>query len=60
MFVLAGDEGAMTLAPVSLASPKSRIFSRPSFVTKRFSGFTSQWITPRSCAAARPCASSTV
>ncbi len=31
---------------VSLARPKSRIFTRPSFVTKRFSGFKSRWTIP--------------
>ena len=36
------------------ASPKSRILRWPSFVTKRFSGFKSRWITPFSWAAERP------
>ena len=36
------------------ARPKSRIFTIPSFVTKRFSGLMSRWMTPLSCAAARP------
>ncbi len=39
---------------VSFARPKSRILTRPSFVTKRFSGFKSRWTMPLSCAAARP------
>ena len=37
-----------------LASPKSRIFTRPSSVTNMFSGFRSRWTMPFSCAAARP------
>ena len=49
---------SVTAAPlsgrVSLASPKSRIFIRPSEVRKRFSGFRSRWTIPFSCAAARP------
>ena len=36
----------------SFASPKSRIFTRPSFVRKTFSGFRSRWTIPFSCAAA--------
>ena len=39
---------------VSLARPKSRILTRPSRVTKTFSGFRSRWTMPLSCAAARP------
>ena len=39
----------------SFARPKSRILTRPSFVTKTFSGFRSRWTMPFSCAAARPC-----
>ena len=39
---------------VSFARPKSRIFTRPSFVTNRFSGFRSRCTIPFSCAAARP------
>ena len=39
---------------VSLARPKSRILTRPSLVTKTFSGFRSRWTMPFSCAAARP------
>ena len=30
----------------SLASPKSRIFARPSCVMKMFSGFRSRWMMP--------------
>ena len=41
---------------VSFARPKSRIFTRPSFVRNRFSGFRSLWMIPFSCAAARPLA----
>ena len=41
---------------MSLARPKSRILTRPSRVTKRFSGLRSRWTIPRSCAAASPCA----
>ena len=41
---------------VSLARPKSRIFTRPSVVRKRFSGLRSRWTIPLRCAAARPCA----
>ena len=40
----------------SLARPKSRILTRPSLVTNRFSGFRSRCTIPFSCAAARPCA----
>ncbi len=40
----------------SLASPKSRILTRPSFVTKTFSGLMSRWTIPLSCAAASPVA----
>jgi len=36
------------------ASPKSRIFTRPSEVTNTFSGFRSRWTIPLSCSAARP------
>jgi ABC-type sugar transport system ATPase subunit len=36
------------------ASPKSRILTVPSDVTKTFSGFRSRWTMPRACAAARP------
>ena len=43
-------------ADAALARPKSRIFTRPSDVTKRFSGFRSRWTIPFSCAAASPCA----
>src|SRR3989454_5618565 len=39
------------------ARPKSRIFSRPSSVRKRFSGLRSRCTMPRACAAARPRAS---
>ena len=39
---------------VSFASPKSRIFTRPSPVTKMFSGFRSRCTMPFSWAAARP------
>jgi hypothetical protein len=39
---------------VSFASPKSRIFTRPSSVMKMFSGFRSRCTIPRSCAAASP------
>ncbi len=38
------------------AIPKSRIFARPSFVRKMFSGLMSRWMTPRACAAERPSA----
>ena len=38
----------------SFARPKSRIFTRPSSVTKTFSGFRSRWTIPLSWAAARP------
>ena len=40
----------------SFARPKSRIFTRPSLVKNRFSGFRSRWMMPFSCAAARPLA----
>ncbi len=40
------------LAGESLARPKSRILTRPSLVTKRFSGFRSRWTIPFSWAAA--------
>ena len=40
--------------PMRLARPKSRILTRPSLVTKMFSGFRSRWTMPLSCAAARP------
>ena len=39
---------------ISLARPKSRILTRPSVVTKTFSGFRSRWTMPLVCAAARP------
>ena len=42
---------------VNLASPKSRIFSRPSGVRKRFSGLMSRCAMPFACAAASPAAS---
>ena len=45
---------AVPSACVSLARPKSRILTRPSLVTKTFSGFRSRWTMPFSCAAARP------
>jgi len=38
------------------ARPKSSTLTRPSRVTKRFSGLTSRWTRCFSCAAARPCA----
>ena len=41
-------------ACVSLARPKSRIFTRSSEVTNTFSGFRSRWTIPFSCAAASP------
>ena len=41
---------------VSLARPKSRIFTRSPAVMNMFSGFRSRWTIPLSCAAARPCA----
>ena len=41
-------------ACVSFARPKSRILTRPSFVTNRFSGFRSRCTIPFSCAAASP------
>ena len=34
-----------------LASPKSRIFTRPSRVTRMFAGFRSRWTIPAPCAA---------
>ena len=37
-----------------LASPKSRILTRPSRVRNRFSGLRSRWTIPFSCAAASP------
>src|SRR5262249_42287132 len=40
----------------TLASPKSRILTRPSFVTMTFSGFRSRWTIPASCARASPSA----
>src|SRR5262249_29215093 len=40
----------------NFANPKSRILTRPSLVTNRFSGFRSRWTTPFSCAAAMPAA----
>lgn len=36
--------------------PKSRMFTQPSEVRKRFSGFRSRWMTPFECAVARPSA----
>ena len=39
---------------MSLARPKSRIFTLPSSVTNRFSGFRSRCAIPFWCAAARP------
>ena len=56
--VAVGTLVASTLpsACVSLARPKSRILTRPSRVTKTFSGFRSRWTMPFSWAAARPCA----
>ena len=48
--------GALSSGRVSFARPKSRIFTRPSVVTNRFSGFRSRCTMPLSCAAARPCA----
>ena len=39
---------------VSLANPKSRILTCPSWVMKRFSGFRSRWTIPLACAAAKP------
>lgn len=41
---------------LSFARPKSRIFGRPSRVTKTFSGFRSRWTIPFSWAAERPSA----
>ncbi len=41
-------------AVFSFARPKSRIFTRPSFVTNRFSGFRSRCTIPFSCAAESP------
>ena len=43
-------------ASTSLAMPKSRSLTCPSRVRKTFSGLTSRWMMPRSCAAASPCA----
>ena len=39
------------------ARPKSRIFSRPSLVNRKFDGFRSRWTIPAVCAACRPSAS---
>jgi hypothetical protein len=39
---------------MSFAKPKSRIFTRPSFVRKMFSGLRSLWMIPWACAAANP------
>ena len=50
---------ALSSGRVSFARPKSRIFTRPSLVTNRFSGFRSRWTMPLSCAAARPLATCT-
>ncbi len=41
---------------VSLARPKSRIFTNPSFDTMMFSGFRSRCTMPAECALARPSA----
>ena len=41
-------------ASILFARPKSRIFTWPSRVTKRFSGFRSRWTMPFSWAAERP------
>jgi hypothetical protein len=43
-------------SPRSLARPKSRIFTKPSFVTIRFSGLRSRWTMPAACALASPSA----
>src|SRR5438552_13889361 len=51
---VAASDGTVPSGRVSLAKPKSRIFTRPSRVTKIFSGFRSRWTIPFSCAAARP------
>src|SRR6266566_7406521 len=51
---VAASDGTVPSGWVSLAKPKSRIFTRPSRVTKIFSGFRSRWTIPFSCAAARP------
>ena len=39
---------------LSFARPKSRIFTRPSFVMNTFSGFRSRWTMPLAWAAASP------
>ena len=43
-----------TASAVTVASPKSRIFNRPSGVTRRLAGFRSRCSTPAACAAASP------
>ncbi len=45
---------ALPSAWVSLANPKSGIFTRLSFVMKMLSGLRSRWTIPFSWAAARP------
>ena len=46
----AGGQGG-TLADMARAMPKSVTLTRPSFVTRMFCGFTSQWTNPARCAA---------
>ena len=52
--IVAGAGALFTAGATTFASPKSRIFTRPSRVTQRFSGFMSRCTIPLSCAAARP------
>ena len=47
-----GPSSPSSRVPRSFARPKSRIFTRPSSVTKMFSGFRSRWTIPFSWAAA--------
>ena len=54
-FAIVGDFVSSPAATARcFASPKSRIFARPSFVRTTFSGLRSRWTIPLSCAAARP------
>jgi hypothetical protein len=54
--VAPGDALRPSSAPAGIrfARPKSRIFTRPSAVTKTFSGLRSRWTIPFRWAAARP------
>jgi hypothetical protein len=47
---------ALAAFDASFASPKSRIFTRPSRVTRMLPGFKSRCTIPAACAAARPSA----